>query len=517
MYIGWMRKRGLCGWSLAVAVLSAATSNAQEYVFIPFNGYLNFGAPTGVNNFGDMVFRGNWDAFVPYDGGLVYWRTNDVANSSLLPQGNQRHWILGSTGDAYASTYDGTSFQTSATWPGFSKVGVSPQGEILLRNTSNGLLKIVNATNTVSIDAHPQAGSWILSNGQPRIHHLNSNREFYARKVGTSSPIEWYSGAAQGGTTWPSAWSNAVLVGSGTNETGMGYVSVATGSEFSSQLSSAVVRNGTASIVAAPGTFNHRLAAIDGRNYVFGQSSPTYRFSFNSFPAEDRQLTPENPYRINFNGVMEPLQAITWFPNDFYAYTLTEVGAASRNGRVGVAVNARHLNGSVSAFMGQLVPMEYCTRIFGDVSSPDVEDIWDKQYVSLYFSQAGVLKHVLSYRAQVDGSFDGYFPYTGTYDVQVRFRKFLRKNVGRVSFGSVGFAAFTAELLGGDADGDNIVSILDYIALSSHFGKTSSASDWNTNTSGATPNSCDFDYDGEVSILDYVILSTNFDKEGDPF
>jgi hypothetical protein len=66
----------------------------------------------------------------------------------------------------------------------------------------------------------------------------------------------------------------------------------------------------------------------------------------------------------------------------------------------------------------------------------------------------------------------------------------------------------------GDTDGDNQVSILDYIALSSNYEKDSTASDWTTVTDGASPRSCDIDGDLSVSILDYILLSANYEAAG---
>ncbi len=62
-------------------------------------------------------------------------------------------------------------------------------------------------------------------------------------------------------------------------------------------------------------------------------------------------------------------------------------------------------------------------------------------------------------------------------------------------------------LTNGDVDGDNIVSIFDYIELSLAFGTVAGDADWNERA--------DLDEDGEVTIFDYIILSNNFDIIGD--
>jgi hypothetical protein len=60
--------------------------------------------------------------------------------------------------------------------------------------------------------------------------------------------------------------------------------------------------------------------------------------------------------------------------------------------------------------------------------------------------------------------------------------------------------------LNGDCDGDNSVTIFDYIILSDSFDKS-------TGDSGFDARS-DLDGDGTVSIFDYTYLSDNFERSG---
>jgi hypothetical protein len=59
----------------------------------------------------------------------------------------------------------------------------------------------------------------------------------------------------------------------------------------------------------------------------------------------------------------------------------------------------------------------------------------------------------------------------------------------------------------GDVDGDDIVSILDYLILSDKYETTNASFFWDGRP--------DLDGDGEVGILDYLILSARFDQEGE--
>jgi hypothetical protein len=62
-------------------------------------------------------------------------------------------------------------------------------------------------------------------------------------------------------------------------------------------------------------------------------------------------------------------------------------------------------------------------------------------------------------------------------------------------------------LINGDVDGDDSVSILDYLELSAAF-------DSQVGDPGYLPR-IDLDDDGFVSILDYLILSANYDLIGE--
>jgi hypothetical protein len=71
-------------------------------------------------------------------------------------------------------------------------------------------------------------------------------------------------------------------------------------------------------------------------------------------------------------------------------------------------------------------------------------------------------------------------------------------------------------LINGDVDGDNEVTILDYLVVSKYYEKTSEMSDWKSpDSDGIAPQDADVDGDGEISILDYLIVSGNYEKAGE--
>jgi hypothetical protein len=95
----------------------------------------------------------------------------------------------------------------------------------------------------------------------------------------------------------------------------------------------------------------------------------------------------------------------------------------------------------------------------------------------------------------------------GSYEVAVVGPTWLRKATPGVTLASGSNTAPSVTLLNGDVDGDNQVSILDYLQLSTAY-------DTQVGDPGYDINA-DLDKDGFVSILDYLIVSRNYGLEGD--
>ncbi len=97
-------------------------------------------------------------------------------------------------------------------------------------------------------------------------------------------------------------------------------------------------------------------------------------------------------------------------------------------------------------------------------------------------------------------------PGLGDFELLVKAQGFLQEKTaftqvsGTVDLGTIA-------LLNGDVDGDNSVTIFDYIELSLAFEASSGDPNWDPNA--------DLDGDGTVTIFDYIILSQNFDRTGD--
>ncbi len=95
----------------------------------------------------------------------------------------------------------------------------------------------------------------------------------------------------------------------------------------------------------------------------------------------------------------------------------------------------------------------------------------------------------------------------GVYDFVLKGTHWLSRRLSGVQVESGKTSRVSFALINGDADGDNAITVFDYIALSLSFGLRSDDAGFDQNA--------DFDGDGEVTIFDYILLSQNFDLQGD--
>lgn len=93
----------------------------------------------------------------------------------------------------------------------------------------------------------------------------------------------------------------------------------------------------------------------------------------------------------------------------------------------------------------------------------------------------------------------------GIWDVSVTVPHFLRRTIHNVlAFGTL---RLSLNLVNGDIDGDNEVTLFDFGQLVSAFGSIPGDPNWNPNA--------DLDGDGEMSLFDFGVLVQNFGEIGD--
>jgi hypothetical protein len=117
-------------------------------------------------------------------------------------------------------------------------------------------------------------------------------------------------------------------------------------------------------------------------------------------------------------------------------------------------------------------------------------------------------------RLDADGNFAQTTALVGTYDMEIKMAPFLVRKFQGVTLGQ-GPVTLPIHLWSGDIDQDNVVSILDYIALSSFYERDSTQAGWADDIDGIRPVDCDLDKDGTISIIDYLVLSGSYDLSGD--
>ncbi len=100
----------------------------------------------------------------------------------------------------------------------------------------------------------------------------------------------------------------------------------------------------------------------------------------------------------------------------------------------------------------------------------------------------------------------GVLPTNGPYDITVKGYNTLSHVISGVNFSLSGSPVVIAKPCLGDIDGDDAVTIFDYVLLSDSFGKLV--------CDPTCDDRADLDGDLEISIFDYIILSTNFDIAG---
>jgi hypothetical protein len=107
-----------------------------------------------------------------------------------------------------------------------------------------------------------------------------------------------------------------------------------------------------------------------------------------------------------------------------------------------------------------------------------------------------------------DGSYSLANVPNGTYTAAIKGAKWLQTDVQNVVVNGANVTGVNATLLPGDANGDNVVNLLDFSILASAFGSAVGDPAWNA--------AADFNCDGVVNLTDFGLLAEDFGLAGDP-
>jgi VCBS repeat-containing protein len=263
-----------------------------------------------------------------------------------------------------------------------------------------------------------------------------------------------------------------------------------------------VTRNGTTKAIVIPIVANSApTAGNDSYSVAYGSSTTV------AAPGVLGNDSDPNGTAITAQLVTGPIKgSLTLNANGSFTYTanLGQTGADSFTYRASdgsLTSNIATVNLTIAAF----------PRISGTVELQSFVPDESGRIVSFELRAPGGTSALGLYAAIVGtgGSFN--VPILnrapGTYDLLLKDSTFLRGRVANVvlsSNGGTSSASFS--LVNGDVDGDNEVSILDYIQVSNAY-------DTQVGDPGYSA-AADLDKDGFVSILDYLIVSTNYELQG---
>lgn len=129
--------------------------------------------------------------------------------------------------------------------------------------------------------------------------------------------------------------------------------------------------------------------------------------------------------------------------------------------------------------------------------------------VTLQLRQPGTLNvfHQVSVPLSANGTYVFPAPVPTTFDLAVKHLNWLR-TVRAVTTGSQDTSGTDLTLQNGDVNGDNVVNVLDFLALRAAFGASPGTGNWNA--------MADLDKNNNVGVADFLILRRNFGLSGIP-
>jgi glucose/arabinose dehydrogenase len=147
----------------------------------------------------------------------------------------------------------------------------------------------------------------------------------------------------------------------------------------------------------------------------------------------------------------------------------------------------------------------YATAVSGRITLQDCPTVTEP--ITLTFRPTTGTAFTRTPRAAPNGDFTVYGIPPNAYQVAIKANKFLQKVIAVNTTGG-DVAGITATLLGGDANNNNMVEVLDLDILIQAFDGCQGDAGYDSRA--------DFNCDNCVDVLDLDILIRHFDQEGDP-
>ncbi len=165
-----------------------------------------------------------------------------------------------------------------------------------------------------------------------------------------------------------------------------------------------------------------------------------------------------------------------------------------------------------------IAPAQVTGQLSDSISGPNMIYAQTSNSIGVRLELCQGTTHIGTFNGTVaaSGSFSVAGVPNGTYDIHVKGGTFLSTKVTTVTILGGAANLGTLTVIGGDIDGDDAITILDYGHLSNNFDTTSSDPGWTIpgTFDSLAPETCDLDGDGGVTVFDYFYVANNFDQFG---
>ncbi|MBS1706337.1 MAG: hypothetical protein JST40_10710 [Armatimonadetes bacterium] len=203
-------------------------------------------------------------------------------------------------------------------------------------------------------------------------------------------------------------------------------------------------------------------------------------------------------------------------PNHLRQYTKCLIPASVPTGTYSLTLSA---NGLAQKTPNTIVINNTSSMISGNCTLQDFTNRSEEPGMwhtfELVNASSGAVVETQTLHTTETGGYQYYTDKVGTFYLRSKTFHFLSNITTSFTLGTKTRVTRNFQLLNGDVDEDNAVTIFDYTTLSDYFDRSEVDGGWYTyGANGWRPVDADLDGDGSVTIFDYTILSANFDKFG---
>jgi len=236
----------------------------------------------------------------------------------------------------------------------------------------------------------------------------------------------------------------------------------------------------------------------------------TLTVSVNGTGIFDPDATYPNHLALNF-GANVTVNSVSWISPTQANVNIT-VGSTATTGARTVTLTNPDGQTATNSFTVNSGLKTYS----GTINSSGINVSTESYKFTFKDSTTGTTLDTVNASPDSSGNFSIQSNVTGNFKLSVKTRKRLSDST-LVTGTATGATGIVVKSLPGDANNDDVVNLVDFSAMSTYYGLSSSASNWNTvDGSGVAPSYCDWNNDGTISLLDFSLLSSNYGAAGNP-